>query len=364
MQKYLTLCVLTFLLSWGSLVAQTVQTTGAGEPGDKDTLKIYINPEKELFNSSEPLRVTCSLNLRDFLRSTDPSKLFDARLTFYFSDADTLVQDVKMKPTGKFRRSYCSFPPIELQFSKPNEKKKNTENQHTVKIINQCQNSKLYEGYLLKEYLVYKMYNLFSAYSFKVRLLIITYQDNRKAGRQYIKYGFLLENPHKMASRNNAKLIKEQGLNRLNVLPYDITRTALFEFMVSNTDWTASAQHNIKILDPLDVNVNRRVFVPFDFDYSGFVNTVYAAPAPDIDQQSVTQRIYLGPCENDEVFDSIFNEFASKEQAIRDLVMNFQLLDKSERTRAMKYLDEFFGALQNRKQLMFVLRRSCVPVVR
>ena len=360
-----TLCLSgLILLQMSLLTAQVRDTSSLPQAGDKDTLKIYINPEKDLFNSSDPMRVTCILSLKEFLRNNDESKSFDAQLTIYLGPGDSIAQKVKMKSTGNFRRTYCSFPPISLTVGKINEKKKNTENQHTIKLINQCQNSKLYEGYLMKEYLVYRMYNLFSPYSFKVRLLIITYRDSRNPKNHYEKYGFLIENPHKMASRNKAKLVKEQGLTRLNVLPEDITRTALFEYMVGNTDWTASAQHNIKVLDPVETNVNRRIFVPHDFDYSGFVNAVYAAPADNINQESVKQRVYLGGCVSDQVFDSIFSEFLSKKEAITRLVMDFSLLDKSERSRSMKYLDEFFLMLNNRKEFITILRRSCVPIVR
>ncbi len=222
----------------------------------------------------------------------------------------------------------------------------------------------MYENYLLKEYLIYKMFNIISPYSYKVRLVVVTYRDITNPRKQYVKYGFLLENTRRLANRAHAKSVKEVGLTRLNVLPEDITRTALFEYMIGNSDWVASSQHNIKILDPLDANVNRRVFVPHDFDYSGFVNADYAAPNAELGQESVRDRIYLGGCVSDEDFEKIFKEFEANKDTLLRTIIDFPLLDRVDKNKSVAYLNEFFNMLKNRKQMIASLRRQCVPVVR
>ena len=58
-----------------------------------------------------------------------------------------------------------------------------------------CQGDK----YIIHEYLVYKLYNLFSPQSFKVQLLKISFKDTVKQNKINTYYGLLLENEDQMA---------------------------------------------------------------------------------------------------------------------------------------------------------------------
>lgn len=360
--------IFSLLLLWSvpfmQTVAQEKDTMNLVPGSEQDTLKITINAEKDLFASVYPLRATFYLNLKEFLRQHKQDKIYDAELILYLTPSDSVKSKVRIQSSGTFRRSFCSFPPIILQVKGGEKRRQNPETNHTLKLINQCQSERIYESYLLKEYLIYKMFNIISPYSYKVRLVVVTYRDIADPRKQYVKYGFLLENTRRLANRTHAKVIKEVGLNKLNVLPEDITRTALFEYMIGNTDWVASSQHNIKILDPLDANVNRRVFVPHDFDYSGFVNADYAAPNAELGQESVRDRIYLGGCVRDEDFEKIFNEFEARKDTLFRTIIDFPLLDRVDKNKSVAYLNEFFKMMKNRKQMIASLRRQCVPVVR
>ena len=71
-----------------------------------------------------------------------------------------------------------------------------------------------------------------------------------------------------------------------------MTRLAVFQYMTSNTDWALTKLHNVKLLF---VNNNMSFYpVPYDFDWSGFVNAPYAAPAPQIGTTHVCQHTYRG----------------------------------------------------------------------
>ncbi len=362
--KHVFSLLLLLSISFLQIRAQEKDTLNLVPESEKDTLKITIHAEKDLFSSVFPLRVTFLLNLKEFMRQHKQDKIFDAELILNLTPTDSVKSKVRIQSSGTFRRSFCSFPPILLQVKGSEKHKQNLDANHTLKLINQCKSEGMYESYLLKEYLIYKMFNIISPYSYKVRLVVVTYRDAANPRKQYVKYGFLLENTRRLANRTHAKSVKEVGLTRLNVLPDDITRTALFEYMIGNSDWVASSQHNIKILDPLDANVNRRVFVPHDFDYSGFVNADYAAPNAELAQESVRDRIYLGGCVSDEDFEKIFREFEAKKDTLISTIIDFPLLDRVDKKKSEAYLNEFFDMLKNRKQMIASLRRQCVPVVR
>ena len=88
----------------------------------------------------------------------------------YVVDQKNVKISLKIKTRGNFRKASSNFkyPPLMLNFPKS----KVTANtlfpaQNKIKLVTPCQGDK----YIIHEYLVYKLYNLFSPQSFKVQLL-------------------------------------------------------------------------------------------------------------------------------------------------------------------------------------------------
>ena len=135
----------------------------------------------------------------------------------------------------------------------------------------------------------------------------------------------------------------------------EIIRVGIFEFMIGNTDWAASVLHNIKLLELPDAH---RIYVPHDFDYSGFVGTDYAIPDPALGIADVKQRLYMGRSESDEVFEKVLKEFESYKNDFYKLIREFDLLDKREKKQTLSYLDEFFDLLKDKPNLIISLKRN------
>ena len=76
-----------------------------------------------------------------------------------------------------------------------------------------------------------------------------------------------------MAERTHSILEKDAKYSNSNLLMDEVIRVGIFEYMIGNTDWALSVLHNIKLLELPDAH---RIYVPHDFDYSGFVGTDYA----------------------------------------------------------------------------------------
>ena len=77
--------------------------------------------------------------------------------------------------------------------------------QKKMKVVTHCQ----LESEILKEYYVYKMYNMFTELSFNVRLLKITYVDSKGSRPEETKYAFFIESTKHMAERNGGKELNE-----------------------------------------------------------------------------------------------------------------------------------------------------------
>ena len=81
----------------------------------------------------------------------------------------------------------------------------------------------------------------------------------------------------------------------------DAARYALLQDMVANHDWSMRAGpagkeccHNAELIGPL--GPGSTVPIPYDFDFSGFVDAPYATPPDELHLASVRQRVYRGYC--------------------------------------------------------------------
>jgi hypothetical protein len=96
--------------------------------------------------------------------------------------------------------------------------------------------------------------------------------------------------------------------------------------------------------------VSRLIPVPYDFDYSGLVNTHYAAPDPNLGIPTVRDRIYRGSPGNEAEFTLVRQKFIEVKPKMLAYAEAFPNLDKSSRTEFVKYLNEFFAILEDPKQ--------------
>ena len=59
-----------------------------------------------------------------------------------------------------------------------------------MKVVTHCNNSKVYSEYVLKEYLIYKIYNILSPVSFRVRLIRMKYVDTGRKNKVTESWAF------------------------------------------------------------------------------------------------------------------------------------------------------------------------------
>jgi hypothetical protein len=100
--------------------------------------------------------------------------------------------------------------------------------------------------------------------------------------------------------------------------------------------------------------------IPYDFDLSGLVNAPYAVPARGLMIQKVSERMYRGPCRNQERVDPYVANFVAKKDEIRRLPDAIPGMTRQTRDETRSYIDEFYGAIRGTKQVkgLFV---SCSP---
>ena len=123
-----------------------------------------------------------------------------------------------------------------------------------LKLVTHCQASSINNEYVLREYLVYKMYNALTDTSFKVRLLRVNYIDSKGNKKTIVKYGIFIEPAEMLAKRTNSTVVKIETLNQSNIIPYVMDRVAIFNYMVTNWDWSVPGPHNVEVIKPMIFN--------------------------------------------------------------------------------------------------------------
>ena len=312
-----------------------------------------------LFEKDEILEVSLRFDISRFTRKKSDEEDMDALLTYRFGNLDSVNKVVKLRARGNYRLRTCSFPPIRLDFDKASFGFADLDSLGNVKLVTHCEDSDTYRNYLMREYLVYRLYNIVTDNSFRVRFLRINYIDTGRRGLNSVQYAFLIEPLDRVLYRTNSVEIEDVVVKFENVERSLMDRISLFQFMIGNSDWYLPMIHNFKIIKPLDKATPDVVPVPYDFDYSGFVNTHYAMPREDLNLEKITDRVYLGPCRSEEELRIVLDEFMAYREAFINEIRNFEYLDRVIRRELVSYVESFYD-LYKRDILLKRILQECV----
>ena len=201
----------------------------------------------------------------------------------------------------------------------------------------------------------YRIYGLLSPYAFRARLAKVTYVNAADGKPLTTRYGMFIEDDSDVARRAGARsidlprtLFKDLDQNTLMTM-------SLFEYMIANTDVSIYKLHNVKLL----VTESHAEYpVPYDFDYSGLVDTPYAIPNPKLGIATVRERVYRGPCVSESDFDGVLEKFRAKKADVMALYDSVPDLNPSYRRQARSYLESFYAAT-DRSRLKRMLVDGC-----
>lgn len=266
---------------------------------------------------------------------------------------------VEVKTRGHFRKSRgnCAYPPLLITFSKK-EPAANTlfSQQDKVKLVMPCTG----DQFVVKEYLVYKLYNLITPKSFRARLVKVLFSDPERKKQTGNFYGILLEEENQMAGRNHTISLDKKLMRPENTEADQFIKMAVFEYMIGNTDWSIQYLQNIKLL-ATDSNAIPCT-VPYDFDHAGIVSTPYALPAEELQMSSVRERRYRGYCISDmKKFDPSIALFNTLKDSIYAVYTHCPLLDAKYVKNTTDYLDVFYKTLNNPAALKKEFMYPCDP---
>lgn len=306
-----------------------------------------VSAQAGLFESEEVLSIKLKGALRGLLndRSSVPQN-FPLILSVATEDSTQTEIPVQVKTRGRFRRTMggCTYPPLLIQFPKEGPHLSSVfKQQKKLKLVMPCSG----DNYVIREWLVYKLYNLVTPFSFRARLVQVTMEDGKTKKTSGPFYGLLLEEEKQMAKRNEMIAV-EKKLKPQQVQANPFLTMAVFQYLIGNTDWSIQYLQNIKLLaqDSLAVPVA----VPYDFDHAGIVNAPYAQPAEALEMRSIQERRYRGYCMPDvKPFEPVIEQYNSIKNEIYNLYATCPLLDEKYKKSTARFLDEFFLIINNPK---------------
>lgn len=251
---------------------------------------------------------------------------------------------------GKTRRKICKFPPVKI-----NLKKKELEGQNFVKkcdrmkIVFQCNSSKSMAETIRKEKFVYDLHNLVTPYGHRALLVKVNMGDDDK-----LYDALILESDDDIEFRTDTEILKNRTIATNIIDREEYVKMCLFQYMISNADWSARKGHNT---DLFKRNAdNSLVVIPYDFDYSGLIGNHYAVPPENLPIEKVTQRYFMDKNITSEELQNGIRFFLEIENDVFNLIEGADYLSNGTKKSVNKFCEGFYKIIKNEKKVKRLIK--------
>ena len=339
-----------------TLRAQVAPAPSAGRAARDTAIAPKLPP---IYDALPPIAVILRTDIDRLRKDRDEHAPWrPATLSYVGETGDTVRVPLRVRTRGIWRLHNCEFPPLRLNFRSDSVKRTAFARLDEPKLVNYCRNTDRYEEYVLQEYQLYRIYNLLTPYSHRVRLLRATYANADDGRARATRWAFLIEEPDALARRIGADRVELKGVGPSDVDPYQHVLYAVFQYMIGNTDFSVGGLHNVGVF----FKDAAYLAVAYDFDYSGAVEAQYAVPDPSLHLMSVRNRLYRGYCVGDAPFADVFALFNAKKDAIYALYADEagSLLQRRTVERTLRYFDEFYRTINDPRTARQAIMDQCL----
>jgi len=323
-------------------------------------------PPKPLFASDDLIHLAITGPISAIARSAEQSETPREASLALAGTAE--AYPIRLSARGITRRLSvtCDFPPLRVEFTGAPPPSSLFQGQRRLKLVTHCRQSPSFQQYVLLEYAAYRMFNLLTPISFRVRLATVDYVE--PTGKVKLsRLGYLIEDTDDLARRNGMQEAKTPDwIAATQLSPREAARTALFEYMIGNLDWSMRAGpvgqgccHNSKLLAASPA-ATRFTPVPYDFDQSGLVNAPYAMPPEGIPVRSVLKRHYRGYCRHNGELIAAAAEIRARRGAMLATLGQIPQMDARTMRKAAAYLDGFFADIASDQAVAANLLKTCL----
>ena len=322
---------------------------------------------KPLFSSDDVIQLRIEAPFKELIkRAPDAKDPFPATLILGGAQAET--HSITLLPRGRSRRNpeICGFPPLRIAFNEKPGDASLFDGQKRLKLVTHCRKTSSFQQKVLLEYTAYRLFNLMTPASLKVRLAEIEYYDSQKDKSVIERVGFLIEDTDDAAKRNGVKEIDVEDIAVSQLDPIAAGRFAVFQYMISNYDWSMhdagtgdDCCHNAKLIGARTQPYANLTPVAYDFDHSGLVDTPYAAVPPMVPVRNVRMRHYRGVCTHNAAARQAAADVRGKENAVMGLIDQIPGLKNTTKSSTKQFLNRFFKDIEDDESVEKNLLSDC-----
>jgi hypothetical protein len=306
---------------------------------------------KQFFEADSPVVV---MHLSAHFKNISSQKQKEVRrpafVKLWIGDGFERQGNIEIRARGNFRFEQCYPPPLMLYFNTPGAA--SVGGLGKLKMVWGCEENTFYDQLVLKEYLAYKFYEALSPYSFRVRKLEVRYSDSARLAKWFTKPAFLIEDIDELAKRVKYREWESEKMAPAGVEREQYILMAIFQFMIGNTDWGLSSGHNIRYIVPKEIVSGVPIAIPFDFDFSGFVDAPYALTPENFPISHVKERFYMGIIPDKILIERTLDLFIEKKPDIFTIIYNCDGLDDNCKAEVLKYITSFYNVIENRQEAL------------
>ena len=312
-----------------------------------------------LFDDSSVLEVTLSGPLSSIIRQKPDREEHPFTLA-----VDGASFDVLVRLRGNSRIELCRFPPLRLKFRGSGHDGTPFTGQDKLKLVTHCQNGSISsQDSVLNEFTAYRIFNLVSDRSYRVRLLKIRYQDtdDRQRKLEEPHFGFLIESDDELAKRLGGTVADVSSIRFSGLDLRQAARMSIFQYVIGNSDWSFVAPENDEKcchnLDLLEVG-GSLVPIPYDFDLALLTRPRYRN-RPGLNHSN--RRKYGGYCRSPvDTLDEALTHIQALRERIAAAVLDVPALDADSGARRAATVAAFFEEADSKTDLLAKFERDCV----
>lgn len=319
-------------------------------------INITANDTDTLFMSDEVMRMELRSDFGEIQKDRiETPELHKSELIYYNNDGSEIKLSLLVYVRGNFRKNpvNCDFPPLFLDFRKNKVKNTLFEGQGKLKLVTPCHS----DEDVLDEYLIYRLYNKVTDLSLKVRLVRMSYFDTEKGQVCREGYSFFLEDKDHAAERNNL-VEKDFFLTPFTLERENFMKLSVFQYLIGNKDWFVTSRHNIIIMQQADSTLPPYA-VPYDFDFSGFVNAPYTYKIYGQPNLPADRRVFKGLCYTEDEFKEVFDFYRILKPVFRSEVKEMKILSPGSRRHILACLNEFYSIIKSRQLVKQEFLENC-----
>ncbi len=316
-------------------------------------LAATANTPESLFNRIYQLAGIPTIVLETDMKKLIRNKLKETYQVTGFNLKDDQGTDLfslqaKVRARGNMRKKVSHFPPLKLDFVKSDLKELGLLKIDDLKLVLPNNSQKQNQQKLFKEYLLYKLYAAIESSAIHVKLVNLSILTDGEEKHQLPS--ILIEDEADYINRTGAKVLARGKISPSRMDRKAFAKMVFFQNMICNTDFSILNKHNVKIAKI--PNREKLIAIPYDFDYSGFVDHSYAVPHDIVPIDNVHERYVFQHCKlSDKEYEETKTFFLSIEQQLYDICDGAAYMDERTIKDSKRYIKTFFDDLRKSKRM-------------